>query len=213
MLKLHPADVRSVLCLGAHADDIEIGCGATILRVLADFPQVRIHWVVFSASGPRRQEAVESATLFLAGASRHSLAVHEFEDCYFPHQCEQIRRLFHEMYHDIQPDVIFTHRCDDAHQDHRTIGELTWCTFRNHLILEYEIPKYEGDLGHPNVFSCVDESICRKKIQYAMQAYRSQQNKDWFTEDTYWALMRLRGVESHSPSRFAEGFYARKLCI
>lgn len=213
MLKTHFADVRSVLCLGAHADDIEIGCGATILRMLGEFPQARFHWVVFSASEPRRWETAASAELFLAGASCHSLTVHEFEDCYFPHQHEHIRRLFHEMSRDIRPDVILTHRCDEAHQDHRTIGELTWCTFRNHLILEYEIPKYEGDLGHPNVFSCVDESVCRKKIQNVMQAYRSQHEKYWFTEDTYWALLRLRGVESHSPSGFAEGFYVRKLCI
>jgi LmbE family N-acetylglucosaminyl deacetylase len=211
MLNVNFAKPRSLLLLGAHADDIEIGCGATLLRLLDQSPELAVNWVVFSASPQRRQEAALGAELFLKQCKSTHVMIHEFEDSFFPYQGEEIKRLFHQLAREVQPDLIFTHRRDDAHQDHRTIAELTWCAFRNHQILEYEIPKYEGDLGNPNLFFSAEESLCQKKVEILTQAYPSQQEKHWFTPDVYWSVLRLRGVECCSPTRYAEGFYARKL--
>jgi LmbE family N-acetylglucosaminyl deacetylase len=212
MIEAGFANLKTVLCLGAHADDIEIGCGGTILRLLAQNPALTVHWIVFSAAGVRREEALEGARLFLGETAMSRVVVESFEDSFFPQQSERIKRLFHQIGAEISPDIVFTHRRNDAHQDHRTIAELTWCTFRNHLVLEYEIPKYEGDLGNPNFFVRLNEETCAKKVRNLMKAYRSQQDKHWFTEDLYWSLLRLRGIECCSPGRYAEGFYVRKVC-
>jgi LmbE family N-acetylglucosaminyl deacetylase len=201
----------SVLCLGAHADDIEIGCGGTILRMIEKMPGARFDWVVFSASKVRRREAQRSAELFLKGAKSKRVSVHSYRDGFFPHQGARIKDEFERIKKRVNPDLIFTHCRHDLHQDHRQLNELTWNTFRNHLVLEYEIPKYDGDLRSPNVFVPLEESVCHKKAELLDQAFQTQRTKHWFSDGTFFGLMRIRGVEANSPTRFAEGFYGRKI--
>ncbi len=202
-----------VLCMGAHADDIEIGCGGTILRLLSDHSNLEFCWVVFSATPERKREARKSASAFLKGARQKTLMVKNFRNSFFPFQGSEIKEYFEELKGEISPHLIFTHYRNDLHQDHRAICELTWNTFRNHLILEYEIPKYDGDLGSPNCFVHLDDSTCRQKIRYLLSAFRSQKEKQWFGEETFRSLMRLRGIESNAPERYAEAFYCRKLVL
>lgn len=205
--------LRRILCLGAHSDDIEIGCGGTMLRLLEDNPQVAVCWIVFGAKEQaREEEARRSAGLFLGGARETTITIKNFQDSYFPYIGDQIKEYF-ETLKSFQPDLIFTHRGDDRHQDHRLISDLTWNCFRNHLILEYEIPKYDGDLGQPNLFSPLSEGHARMKVKHLFDCFGTQKDRQWFTEDTFWSLMRLRGIESNSPSRFAEGFYCRKMTL
>jgi LmbE family N-acetylglucosaminyl deacetylase len=200
-----------ILCLGAHADDIEIGCGGTILTLLAARRNVDCHWVVFSGGGgPREREARKSADLFLARARRRQLTVHGFRDGFFPYVGGEIKDTFEALAREESPDVVFTHTRDDRHQDHRLMSDLTWNTFRSHLILEYELPKYDGDLGVPNCFVPLDAAVARAKIRHLRAAFRSQHSKRWFTADTFHGLLRLRGVESGAPEGLAEAFYTRK---
>jgi LmbE family N-acetylglucosaminyl deacetylase len=124
-----------------------------------------------------------------------------------------VKAVFEEELKQISPDLIFTHNGKDAHQDHRLISELTWNTFRDHLILEYEIPKYDGDLGQPSVFVPLKAEVSQTKVRYIMDAFQSQRNKRWFEESTFLSLMRLRGMECNAPSGYAEGFYCRKLLL
>jgi LmbE family N-acetylglucosaminyl deacetylase len=201
-----------VLCLGSHSDDIEIGCGGTILRLLSDFCELDIVWIVFGASNEREREARKSAALFLSQAGRKEVIVKSFRDGFFPFQGAEIKNYFEEL-KGTSPDLIFTHNRKDAHQDHRLIAELTWNTFRNHLILEYEIPKYDGDLGQPNLFVPLDQELYEKKIRYIMDAFDTQRAKRWFEKETFLALMRLRGMECVAPSGHAEAFYCRKLVL
>lgn len=201
----------TVLCLGAHSDDIEIGCGGTLLRLVKSYrANIEIWWVVFSAGGTRHREAKESAKRFLQGASHKTVLVKRFRGSYFPYQGQTIKESFEKLKRQCTPDVIFTHYRHDLHQDHRVINELTWNTFRNHFILEYEIPKYDGDLGVPNFFVHLDEAQCRTKARILLECFKTQSEKQWFTEDTFLALARLRGIESNSPGKFAEAFYSRK---
>lgn len=201
-----------ILCLGAHSDDIEIGCGGTLLRILAEHSNVHVDWVVFSANRVRKTEATKSAKLFLNRAKSKRVTVHSYRDGFFPFQGAKIKTSF-EGLKSANPDLIFTHYRNDLHQDHRLINQLAWNTFRNHMILEYEIPKYDGDLGSPNVFFAIDESICRAKAAILDQAFATQRKKHWFSEGTFLALMRIRGVESCSPTRYAEAFYGRKVTL
>lgn len=215
MLELIPAlrakSKLSLLCLGAHSDDIEIGCGGTILRFLDENPATEVVWVVLAAAGQRRTEAVESANLFLANARRKEIVIKEFRDGYFPYIGTEIKDFFEGLKRQYLPDLILTHYRGDLHQDHRLVSDLTWNTFRNHLILEYEIIKYDGDLGVPNFFVQLAESIARKKIQTIMDCFKSQKDKTWFTEDTFSSILRLRGIESNAPDKYAEAFYSRKM--
>jgi len=205
---------RTILCLGAHADDIEIGCGGTILTLLAAHRNVRCEWVVFSGGGgPREREARRSADLFLKGARTPEIAVHAFRDGFFPYAGAEIKEAFEELARRVSPDLIFTHARDDRHQDHRVVSDLTWNTFRNHLILEYEIPKYDGDLGMPNCFVPLRAAVAQRKIRHLRAAFPSQRSKRWFTADTFHGLLRLRGVESGAPEGLAEAFYGRKALI
>ena len=213
MLELRPAAVRRILCLGAHADDIEIGCGGTLLKLLAEHPEAEVDWVVFSGQGERADEARRSAEAFLSGAARSRVDVHAFRDTFFPQAWGEIKEVFAELSQRVNPDVIFTHRREDLHQDHRAVAELTWCLFRDHLVLEYDIPKFEGDLGTPNVYVALAEDVCRRKVGHILEHFASQRTKPWFTDDTYWALLRIRGVECNSPTRYAEGFYGRKMLL
>jgi len=202
----------NVLCLGAHSDDIEIGCGGTVLRLRSLFPQVHFHWVVFTAAGARAEEARKSAELFTSGCKRE-LILKEFRDGFLPYDGGLVKEFFEELKGKVAPDIIFTHWGADAHQDHRLLSELTWNTFRNHLVFEYEIPKYDGDLGRPNVFVPLEPAICEQKVNYLLEAFGSQRSKAWFDRNTFLGLMRLRGMESNSPSGYAEAFHGRKLVL
>jgi LmbE family N-acetylglucosaminyl deacetylase len=208
-----PDSRLTVLCLGAHSDDIEIGCGGTILWFLEQHANVAVRWVVFSSTEERKKEAQESADRFLASAHEKRIDLKAHRDGYFPFVGAQIKDDFEAIKDDFQPDIVFTHYRDDRHQDHRLISDLTWNTFRNHLILEYEVPKYDGDFGHPNVFVPLTDTLCTSKIRILMQTFESQSSKPWFDEKTFMALLRLRGMEANSPTRFAEGFYCRKAVL
>jgi LmbE family N-acetylglucosaminyl deacetylase len=202
--------IRRVLALGAHSDDIEIGCGATMLT-LCDRGSVDITWVVLGATGVRETEAQASAEAFLGGHA--SLECHAFRDGFFPYVGGEIKDLFEEMKARLQPELIFTHSRDDLHQDHRLVNELTWNTWRDHLILEYEIPKYDGDLGAPNTFVPVAPEVARRKAGLLVDVFASQRDKHWFGEELFLGLMRIRGAESRSPTGYAEAFFARKLSL
>ncbi len=210
---LFPSELRRVLCLGSHSDDIEIGCGGTMLRLLQAHGPLHVDWVVFSASGPREEEAQRAAALFLEGAGERQIRLASFRDGFFPYQGASVKEYFESLKQDVQPDLIFTHYRHDLHQDHRLINELTWNTFRHHLILEYEIPKYDGDLGAPNVFVPLEEETVRRKVDYLMRSFATQRSKHWFTEDTFLSLLRLRGMEAPGQTHYAEAFYGRKLSI
>ena len=200
-----------VLVLGCHSDDIEIGCGATLLLLTRSCPEIEVTWVVLGADGARADEARRSAEVFLGGAAAHEILVHGFRDGFFPYVGQQVKEAFEELKARVEPDLIFTHARDDFHQDHRLVCELTWNTFRDHLILEYEIPKYDGDLGRPNVFVPVPAELAREKARLLMESFASQRGKDWFDEDVFLGLMRLRGMEVRAPGGFAEAFTCRKV--
>ena len=205
----------NLLCLGAHADDIEIGCGGTLLQLLASRPGVQVVWVVFSgAAGEREAEARASASLFLRQAARQKVLVMNFRDGHFPYQGSEIKDSLEALKKDMaEPDLIFTHCREDRHQDHRTLSDLTWNTWRRQTILEYEIPKYDGDLGAPNCFVPLSRAIGERKVQHILDVFGSERHKAWMTGDTFEALMRLRGVECAAPQGWAEAFHGRKLVL
>jgi LmbE family N-acetylglucosaminyl deacetylase len=203
-----------ILCLGSHCDDIEIGCGGTLLKLIQDRRgNIMVRWVVFSSTAEREDEAQRSAQAFLKGTKQKSIVIQHFEDSFFPYNGGEIKKFMQEVGRAFSPDVIFTHYRNDLHQDHRLISELTWNAFRDHWILEYEIPKYDGDLGSPNFFVPLSEAICRNKIDHTLRYYRSQRKKRWFTKDTFLSLLRLRGIECNSASGYAEAFYCRKIVL
>jgi LmbE family N-acetylglucosaminyl deacetylase len=213
MISLIPGRLDTILCLGCHPDDIEIGCGGTVLRLIEQHPHLNVCWVVLSGAGQRADEARVSADKFLAGAAGRNVVIHDVRDRYFPFQGEQVKDYIHAIAREEQPDMVFTHRLEDRHQDHRLVAEVSWHAFRDHLILEYEIPKYEGDLGQPNVFVPLAEQVCERKIETLCDAFPSQKDKPWFSRDAFWSLLRIRGLECGSPSRFAEGLYCRKMVM
>ena len=202
-----------VLCLGCHSDDIEIGCGGTILRLARQYPQCEFHWVVFSALGVREQEARRAAELFAGDGRLRGPVLKSFPDAFMPAVGAEVKQVFEELKRAVSPDVIFTHNRHDAHQDHRLVAELTWNTFRDHFILEYEIPKYDGDLGQPAVFMPLETELYQQKVRYILDTFQSQHAKRWFREETFLSLMRLRGMECNAPSGYAEAFYCRKLVM
>ena len=202
-----------VLCIGAHSDDIEIGCGGTMLRLLADNAAVEVHWLVLGSAGERDGEASRSAQDFLRNARQKCIEIEHFRDGFFPYQGGEIKECFEKHKSSFSPDVIFTHHRYDLHQDHRVVSELTWNTFRDHLILEYEIMKYDGDLGNPNVFVHLDRPTCSTKVASLLKHFKSQTQHRWFTEDAFLGLLRLRGIESNAPGAHAEAFYCRKLVL
>jgi LmbE family N-acetylglucosaminyl deacetylase len=205
--------VRSVFCIGAHPDDIEIGCGGTLLSLLVSNPDLRVDWVVMGCNAKRKGEAMESFDAWCNGRSNCFIHTFDFKDTLFPSQIVEIKQAIHSLADQTNPDIVFTHRREDMHQDHRTLSEVTWNAFRNHLILEYEIPKYEGDLGNPNVFIPLKTDLAIKKIDLLMKHFPSQQDKPWFDSETFRAMLRLRGVESKSASGFSEAFHARKIWL
>lgn len=203
--------VKKVLCLGAHSDDIEIGHGGTILKLIRECPGIEVFWFVFSGTGERRQEACLSAREFLQGAKVGGIQVADFRESYFPDQWASIKDAFEEVKKQFDPDLIFTHCRSDRHQDHVVISNLAWNTFRNHLILEYEVPKYDGDLGHPNVFVPLDEDLCHAKVGAILRNFPTQASRQWFAGDTFMSMLRIRGIEC--AAGHAEAFYCRKMVL
>jgi LmbE family N-acetylglucosaminyl deacetylase len=201
-----------VLCLGAHSDDIEIGCGGLILSLAGSRRDVEVDWVVFSAAGQRESEAQKGASLFLDGVTRSRVHIHQFRDGFFPYTPD-IKEVFETLKRETNPDLVLTHYRDDRHQDHRVLSDLAWNTFRNHCVLEYEIPKFDGDLGRPNCYLPLDEETCRRKSAHLDTAFGTQRDKHWFSSETFMGLMRLRGMECRAPGGYAEAFYARKLSL
>lgn len=203
----------TILCLGAHPDDIEIGCGGTILRLTEDLPKTQVRWVVFSGDAKRQKEAFEGAENFLKKAKTKAIDIQNFRESYFPFIGDKIKDHFEKIKNEFSPDIIFTHYSHDAHQDHRLISNLSWNAFRDHLILEYEIPKYDGDLGNPNFYMHLSEKNVREKIGYLCNTFQSQKTKKWFDEETFSSILRIRGVECNCPSKYAEAFYCRKIVV
>ena len=208
-----PGERLSVLCLGAHSDDIEIGAGATIRGWIESGVRLDVHWVVLSAAGERGAEARASATQFLDGAESAEIELGEFQDGFFPYQGAEVKFCFEALRKKVKPDVIFSHWNGDAHQDHREVSQLTWNTFRNHLILEYEIPKWDGDLGRPNVYVPATRSVMDRKVELLLSHFGTQRSKDWFDSEVFTGLARLRGSECRAPDGLAEAFHVRKLVL
>lgn len=220
MLALSPFGTRgrstrapSLLFIGAHSDDIEIGCGATVVELLRAYPRAKVHWVVLSAIGEREREARRAATMLLGRRTNVRLWLGQFRNAYFPSEFPALKDHFEKLKAAIRPDIVFTHDREDLHQDHRTVGELTWNTFRSHLILEYEIPKYDGGLRQPSFFVPVSSAAMNRKVRVLERCFSSQRNKQWFSADTFRGLMRLRGVECNAPGGHAEAFHCRKAVL
>lgn len=208
-----PSTRLRVLCLGAHSDDIEIGCGGTLLQLAKTRPRPEFRWVVWSAVGARASEAKRGARGFLGPSAGEAVRLHEFRDGYFPAQFAAIKDSFETLASEFKPDIVFTHARDDRHQDHRVISDLTWNTFRNQLILEYEIPKWDGDLGQPNLYVPVSRNAALRKTRALIKVFGTQRSKDWFSEETFLGLMRLRGMECRATDGYAEAFGARKIVL
>jgi LmbE family N-acetylglucosaminyl deacetylase len=217
MMTLWPAgpgrNVRNILCIGAHCDDIEIGCGGTLLSMLDRDDPPAVTWVVLASNAQRKAEGLASANAMLARAKHKDIVIADFRDGFLPYLGEAVKEFFEQLKPRVSPDLIFTHCRDDRHQDHRLACELTWNTFRDHAILEYEVPKFDGDFGAPNAFVHLEDEVCERKIANVMEHFRSQQDRRWFTPDMFRAVLRLRGMESNAPSGYAEAFYARKLVL
>jgi len=209
MIQISFDNVETVLCLGAHSDDIEIGCGATIRKLARERPDLAVWWVVFTADGKRKAEAKNSARAFLRDAGKSQVIVKQFRNGYFPFQGAVIKDFFESLKSRVKPDLVFTHFRNDRHQDHRLVSDLTWNTFRDHLILEYEVPKYDGDFASPNLFVQVSDWLAKEKVDNLCRYFSTQNDKHWFGRDTFLALMRLRGMEC--CAKYAEAFYVRKM--
>lgn len=203
----------SVLCLGAHCDDIEIGCGGTVLRLAEERPDARFHWLVFASTPERAEEARRSAAAFLPAEGGARVAVESFRESFFPWVGAELKERFERLKAEVSPDLILTHSHEDRHQDHRLVGELTWNTFRDHLILEYEVPKYEGDLGRPNTFVPLERRLAERKVELLLECFPSQRKRAWFDAETFRSLLRLRGIECNAPEGLAEAFHGRKLVL
>lgn len=205
--------IRRILCLGAHSDDIEIGCGGTLLKLLDDCPGIAVDWVVLSAMGPRRDEAQAGADGFLEKAGERSVSLLDFRERYFPYDGEALKSYFDELGGRSSPDLVFSPRLNDAHQDHRTVAEMAAATFRDQMILEYEIPKYDGDLGRPGVYVQLSSDQAARKVAKLMSTFATQHSRPWFTEETFRSLMRIRGIEAKAPAGYAEAFHSRRVVL
>lgn len=200
-----------ILSLGAHCDDIEIGCGGTLLRLINEDRVQHVKWIVFTSTEERKKEAIASAEHFLKNVNSKEIIVLDFKDTVLADSKQEVKLYLQSVKSGFFPDLIFTHHRNDLHQDHKLLSELTWNIFRNHLILEYEIPKYDGDLGHPNFFITLDEHLVSQKIEALLQYYESQKEKHWFDKETFVSLLRVRGLEIASPTRYAEAFHVKKV--
>ena len=205
--------ITTVVALGAHSDDIEIGCGGTVLRLAEEYPDASVHWMVLSGGGEREAEARASAQSFLEGFAASRVVVEGFRDGYFPYIGATVKDWFESLKGEVSPDLILTHHRHDLHQDHRLVCELTWNTFRDHLILEYEIPKFDGDFGRPNVFVPLTRADARRKVDMILSHFGTQHARQWFTQELFEGAMRIRGMECNAAEGLAEAFYGRKLVL
>ena len=214
MIPLHLDESTSpkILCLGAHCDDIEIGCGGTLLQLMQKYPGSEVRWIVFCSTHDRSEEARRSAQEVLSG-STPTIEIRDYRDGFLPYHGGAVKDEFEKLKGQFDPTVIFTHYRDDRHQDHRLLNELTWNTYRSHLILEYEIPKYDGDFGIPNLFVPLSGDVLAKKIDIVMKHFGTQRDKHWFTRDLFESVARLRGMEAAVNEKYAEAFYCRKLVL
>ena len=201
---------KRILALGAHSDDIEIGCGGTLLRLIAEGRSLEVLWVVFSAPSERAAEARSSAQAFLEGVATAKVVVRDYRDGFLPYSGSAVKDEFEALKREFSPDLVFTHYREDRHQDHRLVSDLTWNTWRDHFILEYEIPKYDGDFGSPNFFSCLPPALVERKVGLLLKHFPSQAGKPWFSADLFRAVTRIRGMEAAAPEGMAEAFYCRK---
>jgi LmbE family N-acetylglucosaminyl deacetylase len=215
MTLLPAAEGRSLrlLCFGAHADDIEIGAGGTILALIDAGYALDVVWCVASAAGLRGEEAMRSARIWLDGARASRVVLAEFRDGYFPYAGGALKSWVEGVRRETEPDLVLTHQRHDAHQDHRELCNLTWNAFRDHTILEYEIPKWDGDLDRPNVYMALSRRLLERKIEVLTECFATQRSKDWFDAETFRGLARLRGMECRAPERYAEAFYGRKMLL
>lgn len=212
-LDLKGGQTLRLLCLGAHCDDIEIGGGATVLKLLGQFPGASVRWVVFTGSPARQAEAKSAAAALLAAAGERRVDLHSFRESYLPQAWGAVKEEFERLKAEFSPTVILTHAMADHHQDHRVVAELTWNTFRDHLVLEYEIPKYEGDIGNPNLFVPVTAAQAETKVAVLAECFATQRTRQWFDPATFLGLMRLRGIGCNAPSGYAEAFTVRKMVM
>ncbi len=210
-LSVGPSDPLVVLALGAHSDDIEIGCGGTLMQLAASRPGLEVVWVVFAAHGPRVEEARTSAERVLEPVEKKDIRIESFPESFLPYHGADVKRFFETLKAEVEPDLIFTHCRHDLHQDHRLLCELTWNTFREHLVLEYEIPKYDGDLATPNVYVPIARETCDRKVEILLECFSTQHSKHWFTREVLAGLMSVRGAECRSETGYAEGFFGRKI--
>jgi LmbE family N-acetylglucosaminyl deacetylase len=201
------------LCLGAHSDDIEIGCGGTLIRMLRELPVERVTWVVLSGNPVRASETRRAARRILGNRAEVRIVQRDFRESYFPYTAVEIKECFDDLRREVNPDLVFTHYRNDRHQDHQLVSELTYNSFRDHLVLEYEIMKLDGDIGNPNFYVPVDTATVRRKLRVLLECFGSQRDKRWFSEDVFRGLLRLRGVEAGAASGYAEAFYARKMVM
>jgi LmbE family N-acetylglucosaminyl deacetylase len=217
MLQLIPdlagAGPLRLMCIGAHSDDLEIGCGGTVLTLLAGKRPVSVDWVVLSAAGARKREAGSSARALLRGAAESHVATGDFRDSFFVAEYARLKEHFEGLKSRPAPHIVFTHRLEDRHQDHRLVAELTWNSFRDHLVVEYEIAKYEGDLGAPNAFVPLSRRIAGRKASHLVRHFGSQRSKPWFSAENFLALARVRGLECRARDGFAEAFHVRKMVL
>ena len=204
-----------LLCLGAHSDDLEIGCSGTILKLCAELPVKRVTWVVLSAAGDkaRSAEARRGAQEVLGEGVESRIVEMAFRDGFFPYLGGAVKECFEQLKREVSPDIVFTHYRDDRHQDHRIVSELTYNTFRDHLILEYEIMKIDGDLGNPNIYVPLSQALVERKVEILLSTFSSQRDRRWFNPDAFRGLMRLRGIEAGAEDGYAEAFYGRKLLV
>ena len=200
-----------LLCIGAHCDDIEIGCGGTLLALQQQHLDCRIHWLVLTSTPSRREETLAAATAFMRPSARGEVRICDFRDGFLPAHFTDVKAQFESFKRLVEPDLVFTHYGMDRHQDHSLTSQVTWQTFRDHMVWEYEIPKYDGDLATPNMYVMLPEAIAAQKVDVIMRSFASQAGKPWFKADNLRAIMRLRGLESRAQSGFAEGFHCRKL--
>lgn len=200
-----------VLCIGAHCDDIEIGCGGILLTLQQRHADCRIHWLVLTSIPTRRAEAVAAAQALVRPSARGEVRICELPDGLLPAHFAEVKRHFEDLKRDIEPDIVFTHHGRDLHQDHSLVSQVTWQTFRDHLIWEYEVPKYDADLAAPNVYVPLPAGVATQKADLVMRSFPSQAGKSWFSADNLLAVMRLRGLECRAESGFAEAFHCRKL--
>lgn len=211
-LRLVPANGAplTVLAVGAHSDDVEIGSGGTLLTLAAALPEVRAHVVVLSATPTRAGEAQAGARRFLPGG-RVDVEVHDLPDGRYPGHWAGLKDRLEELARRVRPDLILAPRLDDAHQDHRTVARLVRTVWRDHLVLGYEIPKYDGDLPRPNLYVPLTAEVLQEKLRLLRTCFPSQADRDWFDDEVFRGLARLRGVESRC--RYAEGFEVTKLVL